>query len=475
MTPNERQPFLGGAASNWGGKALIVCALAFLMAIPGLFVFALISDRAHRQDGVLAEVSALRGGRQSLLGPMVAAPWRKTAVDGQATTGWYLVSPREAYVRVDVRSSSLHRGLFQVPVYDATALVEADFDPLPLAVAGPDGAVIDWAHAVFVFGFSDLRGARSDVTAHWRSEGMGQSTAVGMSLPFAPDSAINVGGGPAGAGQQTSFGLVTSPAPWLKASARGGQLTMTTTLSGAQALAVMPFAKVNHVAMKGDWPSPSFGGAFLPTNHTITSKGFVAAWNIPFLARGLSDQGGVDALSVTALDARSMQVTFALAGNPYESVTRALKYGVMFIGLVFLTFFVFEALSGRRVHAAQYVLIGLAQMVFYLLLLSLSEYLGFDIAFVIAAVGTVGLISLYAGWAFKSAAYRLRAFIVFTLLYALIYALMRLEDFALLAGSLASFVGLAAAMYMTRNLDWYGARVERPGSAEISKPDLKRT
>jgi inner membrane protein len=134
----------------------------------------------------------------------------------------------------------------------------------------------------------------------------------------------------------------------------------------------------------------------------------------------------------------------------------------MFVGLVFLTFFVFEALSGRRLHPAQYVLIGLAQMVFYLLLLSLSEYIGFDLGFIIAAVATVGLIGLYAGAAFHSRARAGQALAVFGIIYGLIYLLMRLEDFALLAGSIASFVGLTAVMWLTRDIDWYGGRSDDP-------------
>jgi inner membrane protein len=132
----------------------------------------------------------------------------------------------------------------------------------------------------------------------------------------------------------------------------------------------------------------------------------------------------------------------------------------MFIGLVFLTFFVFEALSGSRLHPAQYVLIGLAQMVFYLLLLSLSEYIGFDAGFAIAAVATVLLIGLYAGAAFKATRYRIQALVVFSTVYGLIYLLMRLEDFALLAGSIAAFVGLTAGMWLTRNIEWYGGRAD---------------
>jgi inner membrane protein len=132
----------------------------------------------------------------------------------------------------------------------------------------------------------------------------------------------------------------------------------------------------------------------------------------------------------------------------------------MFVGLVFLTFFVFEALSGKRLHPAQYLMIGVAQMVFYLLLLSLSEYIGFDGAFAVAASATVLLMGLYAGAAFRSRARGVQALAVFSVVYGLIYLLMRLEDFALLAGALASFLGLAGAMYLTRNLDWYGGKAE---------------
>jgi inner membrane protein len=219
----------------------------------------------------------------------------------------------------------------------------------------------------------------------------------------------------------------------------------------------MPFAKTTTVSMSGDWPSPSFDGGFLPDHRDVGARQFAAAWTVPFVARGLSDQGPASAIPLSELGKRDVGVTFARTNNPYENVQRALKYGVMFVGLVFLTFFVFEALSGQRLHPAQYILIGLAQMVFYLLLLSISEYLGFDVGFVIAATATVALIGFYAGWAFKSASYRARALAIFTILYALIYCLMRLEDFALLAGSLATFVGLATAMYLTRNLEWYGS------------------
>jgi inner membrane protein len=149
-------------------------------------------------------------------------------------------------------------------------------------------------------------------------------------------------------------------------------------------------------------------------------------------------------------------VTLLDQGSPYQGVERALKYAPMFIGLVFLTYFLFETRMRRRAHPAQYVLVGLAQLVFYLLLLSVSEVLGFNLGFALAAVATVLAISLYAGSVFRSTGAMVVALGVFSALYSLIWVLMRMEDYALLAGSIASFLAIVATMWMTRNLDWYG-------------------
>jgi inner membrane protein involved in colicin E2 resistance len=148
--------------------------------------------------------------------------------------------------------------------------------------------------------------------------------------------------------------------------------------------------------------------------------------------------------------------------DSYRSVARSLKYVLLFLGLVFLTYFIFEATTGKRVHPAQYVLVGIAQTIFYLLLLSLSEKIGFDFAFLIAGIATVGLLSVNAEWVFSSRQQGIRALAIFTPLYTFIYVLLRLQDDALLVGSIASFLAVAAVMYVTRNIDWYSSLTERP-------------
>ena len=149
--------------------------------------------------------------------------------------------------------------------------------------------------------------------------------------------------------------------------------------------------------------------------------------------------------------------------DSYRSMRRSVHYITLFLGLVFLTYFLLEVLSGKSVHTAQYALVGVAQTIFYLLLLSFSEHLGFDLSFLIAGVSTVALLSINTDWIFRSRKLAMRALAAFSLLYTFIYVLLRVEAYALLVGALASFVAVAAAMYITRNVDWYGTGEVAPG------------
>ncbi|MGB7190530.1 MAG: inner membrane CreD family protein, partial [Acidobacteriaceae bacterium] len=163
----------------------------------------------------------------------------------------------------------------------------------------------------------------------------------------------------------------------------------------------------------------------------------------------------------SGLDATAMSVSFVEVASPYQSVNRSLKYVPLFLGLVFLSYFIFEVTTGKRIHPAQYILVGMAQIIFYLLLLSFAERIGFDLGFLIAGIASVGLLSANAGWILASRRQGFRALVVFGFLYLLIYLLLRLQDNALLVGALASFAAVAAAMYFTRNLDWYGSLPEK--------------
>ena len=187
---------------------------------------------------------------------------------------------------------------------------------------------------------------------------------------------------------------------------------------------------------------------------------------MPFIARGVRAEGQGD--SITGLDTTALSVSFIEVADPYQSVNRSFKYLPFFLGLVFLSYFIFEATTGKRVHPAQYILVGIAQIIFYLLLLSLAERIGFSFGFLIAGAATVILLSTNAAWIFSSRLLGIRALAIFTLLYVFIYLLLRLEDNALLVGAIASFLAVAAAMYFTRRIDWYSSLPARTAPENLA-------
>jgi inner membrane protein involved in colicin E2 resistance len=195
-----------------------------------------------------------------------------------------------------------------------------------------------------------------------------------------------------------------------------------------------------------------------------------ALMSIPgFFVDSLADSRAEQRGAVTTYSNGTPQPPHTVLGikmaDSYRSIHRSLRYITLFLGLVFITYFLFEVTAKKRVHPGQYALVGVAQTIFYLLLLSLSELVGFDLGFLIAGAATVLLFSMNTAWLFVSRKLGLRALGVFSLLYAFIYVLLRLENYALLVGSCASFAAIAATMYFTRNIDWYS-----PGGNDAPVP-----
>jgi inner membrane protein len=323
--------------------------------------------------------------------------------------------------------------------------LDAAFDLTGVPVAPPPGAELDWSRAEILVGVSDPRGALADA----------QLIVNGKASTLVP---AGIGQNLALGGDQRSQLRLTLFGSRSEDVARpSAQFNVVAALrfSGAQRIAVLAYGKTTHLTVQGDWPNPGFDGGFSPVTRTVTGNGFTAEWSVPFIARGVRAEGASD--SISGLDATALGVSFIDVADPYQSVTRSLKYLPLFLGLVFLSYFIFEATTGKRVHPAQYVLVGIAQIIFYLLLLSLAERVGFDLGFLIAGVATVVLLSANARWIFVSRLQGIKALAMFGSLYLFIYLLLRLEDNALLVGAIASFVAVTVAMYFTRGIDWYSA------------------
>ena len=430
---------------SMGVKVVVVCALALLMSIPAFFVEGLVEERTRRAADVFREVSGYVGGEQSFLGPTLAIPYSappQTPTEA-ARHGLYLVFPTRASGAVKTTTEERHRSLFKVPVFRADLKFDATFDLTGVPAAASPNAVLDWSSAEVVIGVSDARGALADATLTNDGKTSTMVPAVvadSMSIAAAQDQRVKL----------TLLGAAVAAKP-------GTQFNVSAALrfSGAKRIAVLAYGKTTQLRIDGDWRSPGFDGGFLPVSRSISPLGFSAEWSVPFVARGVRAEGSAD--SITGLDGTALGVSFIEVTDPYQSVDRSLKYVLLFLGLVFLSYLIFEVTTGKRVHPAQYGLVGAAQLIFYLLLLSLAERIGFDWGFLVAGGATVLLLSFNAGWIFASHAQGFRAAVTFALLYGLIYVLLRLEDNALLVGAVASFMAVAAAMYFTRRIDWFGS------------------
>ncbi len=442
-----------------GLKFLLVCALALVMAVPTSAVWLVLQDRLNRYNEVRNEISRYEGGMQTVLGPVLLIPYSKqvenVTSEGKreivTLRGESVVFPETGIVDSTLAAEERRRAIYSIPTFKAQITIKAHFEPAQgaaaLAALDP-AATYDWSRARLAMGVSNTVGLLTDVTL---------KLPAGEKRQLKPTSV---------AGPQGSV-----PGPFALAAVQVGDMVAARApfdvdtafeLSGAERFSVASFAKDTTSRVSALWPHPSFEGGFLPDNTKtrIDDKSFSAEWNAPLVRRGIPDVAtDITILNETAN--KDFAVRLTEPTNIYTGVNRALKYSMMFIGLVFVAYFMFEIVSGARAHPAQYIMIGLAQAIFYLLLLAFAERLGFTTAFIIAAAATVSLISLYVQVVFKARLYVIPAFLTFTVVYALMYVLMQMEEYSLLVGSLMSFAALAALMYLTRNVAWYGAADDR--------------
>lgn len=472
-----------------GLKFILVCFLALLMVIPIMFVQGVASERAVRAGDVARELGSQTGGQQRLGGPVLLVPYARN-VEGTTETGaprievqrgHWAIFPAQGEARTNLTVSTRARSIYKVPTYLADTRFTARFD-VPDALRGlPAGVTLDWTQARLVVWAGDLRGVKDALVVR---------LADGSTRGFEPTSDPQLLGMAAAvpAEQAGSYGThdggatgVVSPVLADVSGVIGPdtrtEVSVDLKVTGAERISIAAFAQDTRATITGNWPSPKFEGAFLASDRRIgqtrlsevappqtveaDAGTFEASWRAPFLARALPKAGPIGSdLSLGLVSSRDFAVTLVERSEVYAGVMRALRYALLFVGSVFLAFFLFEAMGGGRAHPAQYLLVGLAQCVFYLLLLAFAEQVGFDRAFLLAAVPTVVLAASYAGSVFSSRAKGLQALLAFSAVYALMYVLMTLEDQALLAGAVTAFAAISAVMWLTRKVNWYTDRTQ---------------
>lgn len=459
-----------------GLKLLLVCLLVLAMGIPLLVVGALVAERQNRAGQVTAQIGAAAGGPQMIGGPMLLVPYQRTVqfTDDQGRTqtrvdrGTYVVFAEAGSADTTLTVSERRVGIYRAATYSALTDFDASFRPAASLDGVGDDYRFDWTQARIAMFVADSRAVRNAAELRFSD---------GTTATLEPISDLSLAAPAADYSRPGFFSTPTAPMPStlqafaaparLEGGPRDFAVETRLELGGAQRLSIAAFAQDTTATIRGNRRDTRAEGYFQSSEALqTTDEGFAVSWRVPFVARGIEKAADLNSFNLGVAAGRDMAVSFVSSDDIYQGVARAVRYGIMFIGIVFLATLIFEAVSGRKAHPAQYILVGLAQCVFYLLLLSMTEIIGFTAAFAIAAAATVGLLAYYAGASFKSSAVGVRALVGLAALYTAMYVLMTLEDFALLAGSVVAFAVIAATMIATRRIDWYGRATAAPSAAE---------
>jgi len=453
---NGDKPNRGRLAGSPAFKLVIIGIIVLVLAIPQLVVWTLVEERAGRADSARIEVAGSWGADQQIRGPYLIVPYSERVsdtVDGKPVVREIdreaAFLPAQLDIGGSVHSKRLHRSIYDVTVYTAEVGLSGRFDAPDFQLIAPNVGTVRWKDAYLVIGLTNVSGIRQ--SASLLVDG-------GRKLAFEPSSGIASGELSGIHARLYPSGAKVDGQPAFAFSTKLG-------FTGSGGLRFAPAGRETNVKLESDWPHPSFQGAFLPDNRDISKSGFAADWHVPHLARSVpqswvtSTYGssyGVPGRPLDQFGASLFGVDLFVPVDYYDLVSRGLKYGFVFLSTAFLAVFVIELLSGRRVHGVQYLLVGVAMVFFYVLLLSLSEHIGFKPAYLVSAVATGGMLALYVGKILDSRRQGLIMLGVFLVIYGFLYMILQLEDYALLVGSLGGFVLLTALMFLTLRVDWSG-------------------
>ncbi|MDZ4197778.1 MAG: cell envelope integrity protein CreD [Kiritimatiellia bacterium] len=468
-------------------KMGVVAGLILALLIPLRMIRSVLSERLDRRDVAVQEMTSTWGGQQTVFGPVLIVPyrypvkvWKEQIVAGRAerieametATARAFFLPARFEVNGELVPDELYRGIYKAVVYRGRLSLSGEFRPLEFADWREPSREILWSDAIVAIGVSDLRGAQGALTMNWG----------GKEIALVPSSARLA----ELSGVEARLNL---EGPWTEPVRFEADLT----LSGSRGIRIAPVGEGSRIRLTSPWPDPSFQGAFLPTERKISESGFEANWNVSYYGRGYPQQWsdregsvprrtreenpwqpdpqhGADFLGSATLSRAT--VSGSLLGvdlisllDFYRFVERSIKYGALFLSLVFTVFFLFETVGRTRIHPFQYTLVGAALCLFYLALLALSEFIAFGFAYLIGATVSTILISWYSASALRSGARSRLLGAGVGVIYAFLYVLLQLQDYSLLLGTAGLFVLLGLVMGITRRIDWYARDAEREGQA----------
>lgn len=420
-------------------KMVTLLGLMILLLIPIAELMSVIQERSGYRQSVVGQVSESTSRAQRILGPVIVIPYterqEKKDQAGQVTVDtlrhYRYLLPESLQVTGKPNVEVRKLGIYQTQVYQGPLTFKARFEPLDLAELQRSNVVV--GQPFLLVSLSDSRGIKRI------SPLSGNQPAI-----FEPGTRI----------AELPQGI-HAPLALAALKTEGIDAEFTLTLAGTSSLSLVPLGRNSELALHSNWPHPNFLGNFLPDERKVTAEGFNARWRSTWFANNINsafiDQDGI----VKADKLPSFSVSLIEPVDHYQLTERAVKYALLFIGLTFMAFFLFETLTGLRVHPMQYLLVGAALVLFYLVLLAFSEHLGFDAAYWLASLACSGLIAFYLSAALRGKRWGALFAVSLLALYGVLYLLLQSEDNALVLGASLLFAILAGIMLLTRKLDWY--------------------
>jgi inner membrane protein len=434
-------------------KMLVTAVLALMLIIPLSAIQGVVAERQNLAAGVLRDIQSSGVGAQTLTGPILVVPYRrktmvptydektkKTTLAPSYDNSQVHFLPEALAIKTRVGTEMRHRGIYNVLLYNAQQVLAGSFAvPDNYGLPTAQNVTYEWYQPHVLVGISDPRGIRGTPLFKWDGT---EYPLKGGTLSTAIRTGVHAPLRQVAASHTYSFDL-------------------DLTLQGTERIDYVPVGKQTSIAMKSEWPHPSFFGQFLPESRTITAGGFDAIWRTTHLASGIEDMMD-ECLRGKCTQLSLMGVSFIEPVNVYLETQRAAKYGFLFVLFTFAFFQLFELMKKLAIHPVQYGLVGIALAMFFLLLTALAEHVAFVRAYAVAAGSCVALLGFYVSFVLRSIRRAAGFTAALSLLYGALYVLLQSEDLALLLGACLLFAILAAVMVITRKVDWHRLTARMP-------------
>jgi len=432
---------MGSLKTNIIFKLGAIFVLIIILLIPVGLVKDLIRERENIQNNAIEEISDKWGGGQTITGPYISIPYdkyvrqfsRKDSTSKIVKLRDYInILPENLNINGTIAPEKRYRGIYEVVVYESKLKISGDFQNFNLKQFDINPNYIHLDKAVLNIGITDLKGIEKQINLKWNKE----------SIPF--NSGVNT--------EDLVYTGVNARVSIDLEKSDKYEFETEIDLKGSQYIYFVPVGKTTDVKLSSDWKTPSFTGAYLPDERTVDEKGFVSDWNVLHLNRNYPQAWISNRYQIGE---SSFGTDLLLPVDNYKKSNRVAKYAILFVVLTFLVFFFVEVLNKVFIHPIQYLLVGIALVVFYSLLLAFSEHMLFNLSYILSSILTLSLVTAYTSAILKSKKVALMIFGILLTLYLFIFTIIQLEDYALLIGSVGVFVILSIVMYFSRKIDWY--------------------